>query len=205
MKRIGILGGTFDPVHNGHLKLAENASHQFPLDCIWFMPAYNPPHKTDHFITGYEDRMAMVKLAIKPYPEFVCSDFESKRGGKSYTAETLTELIRLYPDTEFSFILGADSFYEIATWYHPETVMRISDLIVADRDYDKNRTTLTQQAEYLKTKYGARVGFIRAEEIDISSEHIRKMLHEDKKKAEEFIPPTVSEYIKEHHLYHGQG
>jgi nicotinate-nucleotide adenylyltransferase len=203
MKRVGILGGTFDPIHNGHLKLAENAYAQFPLDEILFMPAPNPPHKTDHLITDFAVRMEMVRLAIRPYAGFVCSDFEAGRQGKSYTAQTLEELQQANPDTAYSFILGADSFYEIGTWYHPEIILRLADLIVADRDYEKNHQSLEKHADDLRERYGARIGFIRAEEVDISSVHLRKLISENRS-TEKYLPAAVLNYIREHHLYHEQ-
>jgi len=204
MRRIGILGGTFDPIHNGHIKLAENAFSQFPMDELWFMPAPMPPHKTGRSITDYRHRVCMVRLAIMGHAGFSCSEFESGREEKSYTAETLKELAKIYPDTAFSFILGADSFYEIESWYRPDIIFKIADLIVEDRDYDKNKGSLEKQASVLKEKYKARVGFIRAEEVDISSAHLRKMLADGKKSAEKFLPKPVVDYIKENHLYYGQ-
>ena len=201
MKQIAILGGTFDPIHNGHLKLAENAYAQFSLDEVWFMPAPNPPHKTGRRITDYRDRFAMVELAIKPYKGFVCSDYETRREGKSYTSETVAELTADYPDCQFHFVLGADSFYEFQNWHEPGTILKYVSLIVADRDYAKNHASLGEQAAFLKEQFGARVQFIHAPEVDISSEYIRSLYAAGKKKAARLTPPAVAEYIAAHHLY----
>ena len=201
MKKIAILGGTFNPIHNGHLKLAENVRRQFALDEFWFLPSPNPPHKQGRVVTDYSHRFAMTRIAAARYQGFVCSDFESKRTGKSYTSDTLTELTELYPDTEFFFVMGADSFYEFHTWHEPEVISKLASLIVAGRDYEKDHLSLSQQAEYLKEKYGTRALFVRAGEVDISSEQLRTWLAAGKKSVGRYLPPEVLEYIRAHHLY----
>jgi len=201
MKQIAVFGGTFDPVHNGHLKLAENACSQFRFDGFWFMPAPNPPHKTDRTVTDYRDRMEMVRLAIASYPEFSCSDFEAGLSGKSYTSETILALKEKFPDTEFSLIMGADSFFEIEKWHDPETVLKNSSLVVADRDYGKTGISLNTQKTHLQTVYGTKISFIRADEVDISSEHLREMLSNGRRGTEKYLPPAVLSYILSHHLY----
>ena len=129
MAKIGILGGTFDPVHNGHLALGKQAYEQFKLDEIWFMPSGHPPHKKSRLVTQGKEREDMVKLAIASVSYFVYSDFELKREGNTYTAQTLTLLREAYPQHEFYFIIGADSLYEIEQWYterNPSIVLRRS-------------------------------------------------------------------------------
>ena len=123
MKRIGIMGGTFDPVHNGHLLLGRQALSEYGLDQVWYMPSHIPPHKKDHRITDPKDRLAMLELALKGIPFFTVSDFEMKRDGNTYTAQTLELLKDAYPEDEFYFIIGADSLFQLETWYHPERVM----------------------------------------------------------------------------------
>ncbi len=162
MKKIAILGGTFNPVHNGHLKLAENTWRQFSLDEFWFLPSPNPPHKQGRTITDFSHRFEMTKLAIRKYPSFVCSDFETRRTGKSYTSDTLTELKQLHPDTEFYFVMGADSFYEFGNWHEPETISKLATIIVADRDYEKSHSDRDVQEKFLRETFGTRVLFVRA-------------------------------------------
>ena len=186
-KQIAILGGTFDPIHNGHLKLAENAFRQFRLNEVWFMPAPNPPHKTGRKIEDFADRAAMVRLAIAPYEGFVCSEFETQFQGKSYTSETLTRLTEMYPDTDFYFVVGADSFYEFGNWHEPETISKL------DRDV---------QEKYLRETFGTRVLFVRAAEVDISSNHIRRLLRNGRlRAAAKLLPAPVLDYIRARRLY----
>ena len=109
MANIGILGGTFDPIHKGHLALGQQAYEQFKLDQIWFMPSSLPPHKRAQKVTEGTERQDMVKLAIRDYPWFQYSDFEFRRHGNSYTAQTLMLLKEAYPHDEFYIIEGADS------------------------------------------------------------------------------------------------
>ena len=133
MRRVGILGGTFDPVHNGHLLLGEQAHREYGLDEIWFMPSHVPPHKKDHHITDGAARIRMLELATESVPYFSVSDFEMGREGNTYTAQTLALLKEAYPDIEVYFIIGADSLYQLESWYHPEQVMAQAVLLVSGR------------------------------------------------------------------------
>ena len=131
MRRIGIMGGTFDPIHNGHLAVGRQAYREYQLDEVWFMPSGHPPHKKDHAVTDAADRCAMTRLAIRNDPYFRFSDFEVRREGNTYTAQTLTLLRRQYPDVRFYFIIGADSLFEIESWYMPEKIMEQAVILVA--------------------------------------------------------------------------
>ena len=200
MAKIGILGGTFDPIHNGHLALGKQAYEQFSLDEIWFMPSGHPPHKKGRLVTEGKEREDMVKLAIASVPYFVYSDFELKREGNTYTAQTLSLLKEVYPQHEFYFIIGADSLYEIEQWYHPEMVMKQAVLLVAARSYEKDHPDFEKQVKYLEEKFEARIGVIRFEEMDVASKKIRKMVSSGQS-IKDLVPGPVAGYIRIHGLY----
>lgn len=130
MRQIGILGGTFDPIHKGHIALALNAKKKFELDEVWMMPSPNPPHKAEKKITDYRLRSKMLKIALQDYPSLQLSEFEIQRQGKIYTYETLQGLNASFTDVEFSFIMGADSLFEIEKWVRPDIVMREARILV---------------------------------------------------------------------------
>src|SRR5690554_331928 len=119
MKKIGILGGTFDPIQNAHLVLAECSYEQFDLDRVWFMPSKNPPHKINKYIESKEHRSNMIKLAIEDNPHFEFSDFELMRQGLTYTTDTLLMLNQEYTDVKFYFIIGEDSLFDLENWKKP--------------------------------------------------------------------------------------
>lgn len=200
MAKIGLLGGTFDPIHRGHLTLGQQAYRQFDLDQVWFMPSSLPPHKQTKKVTKGTERQDMVKLAIKEDPKFRYSDFEFQRQGNSYTAQTLMLLKEAYPRHLFYFIEGADSLYEIEDWFHTEMVMKETMILVAGRPYGRTHRPLEAQIAYLEAKYGAKIGRISFKEMDISSEEIRKAAKEGKDLTR-WVPETVAEYIKAHGLY----
>jgi nicotinate-nucleotide adenylyltransferase len=199
MKEIGILGGTFDPIHIGHTKLGIEAIKQFDLSEIWIIPAFNPPHKTLKNVTSYEDRVNMIRLAIENLSQFKILEIEKMRGGKSYTSETLKELVSLYPKTRFSFIIGADSLYEIEDWHKPEEVMKFARLLVALRTY-KTYKSLVEQADYLKEKYNADIEIISYNKIDISSNEIRSLVSKNKDYSA-LVDEQVKKYIESNKLY----
>ena len=200
MKRIGIMGGTFDPVHNGHLLLGKQAYEEYGLDEIWYMPSHIPPHKKDRKITESEDRIAMLHLALQDLPFCVVSEFEMKREGNTYTAHTLELLQQEYPDFQFYFIIGADSLFQIESWYHPEKVMALTTLMVSGREYEKAQCTFDEQIAYLTEKYQAKILPLHNEEVDIASADIRKCIAENKD-ITKVVPERVARYIEEHGLY----
>ena len=200
MAKIGIMGGTFDPVHNGHLMIGQQAYEEYELDEIWFMPSGIPPHKRDHTITDEQDRCAMVALAIEVAPYFKLSDFEVKRAGNTYTAETLRLLAEEYPDHQFYFIIGADSLFQIEHWYHPELVMSQTTLMVAGRDYPEAPCSMDEQIAYLQKKYDARILKLHCEEMDVASAELRKAIAEHQP-IRQYVPAAVADYIIAHDLY----
>lgn len=200
MSNIGIMGGTFDPIHNGHLLLGQQAYEEYGLDQIWYMPSGRPPHKTDHKVTDIKDRCEMTKLAIKQYPYFVFSDFEVRLGGESYTARTLELLKKEYQENTFYFIIGADSLYQIETWYHPELVMNQTTLLVAGREYEHSHLTIDEQIKYLMQIYEAKIYRLHCPEMDVSSAQLREMIRMGKS-ISNYVPPSVNEYISAYRLY----
>ncbi len=205
MAEIGIMGGTFDPIHKGHLLLGRQAYQEYGLDMVWFMPSGQPPHKKDHKIAAAPHRMEMVRLAIAGEKGFFLSDFETSRAGNTYTADTLGLLRKRYPEYEFSFIIGADSLYEIEHWYHPELVFQRARILVADREYEgegqeSESQPLEQQIEYLQKEYGAAIRKLHCKEMDVSSEEIRRLVCEGKS-IKEYVTKEVEDYIFRHKLY----
>ena len=168
--KIGIMGGTFDPIHNGHIMLGRQAYEEYDLDCIWYMPSRIPPHKKDHTITAAKDRLAMTVAAIAPYPYFKLSDFELRRTGRNtYTADTLRLLKEEYPDVEFFFIAGADSIMDIEKWYHPEYVLPAVTFLAAAREHEEADRSLDEQISYLNQKYQAHILRLHCREMDVAS------------------------------------
>jgi nicotinate-nucleotide adenylyltransferase len=200
LAKIGIMGGTFDPIHNAHLMLGRQALKEYHLDEIWFMPSHNPPHKTDHRVTGTKDRCEMVKLAIAGEPRFRFSDFEISRAGNTYTAQTLKLLKEAYPKHTFFFIVGADSLYHIESWYHPEEVMRQVTILAAGRECEDASCTLEEQAAYLIKKYGAAIFLLHSDTMEVSSQELRER-EMNGGRIHNLVPENVERYIEEHGLY----
>lgn len=191
--KIGILGGTFNPIHNGHLELAKAAYEQYSLDKVLIMVSSNPPHKAGQEIVPVSHRNNMVRLAIKPYDYFEFSDFEQKREGYIYTAETLTLLKKEFPMNDYYFIVGGDSLKNIEKWYHPEIVLANCILLAAGRDELFNEA-LSRRIDEINKKFNADVRMVKLRKIDVSSTEIRSGSFDN-------VPEAVLDYIKENRLY----
>lgn len=198
-KRIGIFGGTFDPIHQAHLTLGEIAYRQFGLDGIWFMPSKQPPHKMDKPVSPVEDRFAMVRLATADTPYFTCSGFELGLPGKSYTANTLTTLNHLYPDTQFYFIMGGDSLFALEEWHKPEVILQKAVILAAVRE-DHDTTQMQEQIDYLTGKYGGDIRLLYTPLMDVSSSDIRRRVRQGQD-ISEMVAEPVEQYIRAHGLY----
>lgn len=198
-KRIGILGGTFNPIHYSHLILAVNAYDQYKLDEVLIIPAGQPPHKQNEDIIAEEHRVKMIKLAIEDQPYIRLSSIELNRETLSYTSVTLQELVDENPDTEYYFIMGADSMFQIETWNQPATIMRLANILVATR-YSVSDEILDEQIRYLNEKYSARIFRLPIPNIDLSSKMIRERIRHGQT-IKFFIPKKVEEYIYDNHLY----
>lgn len=198
-KKVGIMGGTFDPIHYGHLILAQNALDTFSLDEILFVPSGTPWLKESTKVLSKNKRVSMTGMAIEDNPDFALSTIEIDREGNSYSYETVEELKRIQPKTDFYFIMGADSLLEIERWKHPDRLMAECTLLVAVRD-DCDREGLEKQIIYLTDKYQADIRILPANRIDISSTKIRRMIREGKS-VRYMLPDQVIRFIQKNHLY----
>lgn len=201
MAKIGIMGGTFDPIHIGHIQLGKTAYQQMGLDRVLFMPNHVPWMKRDRMITKDEIRAKMVALAIEDDAHFEMSTIEMDAGGNSYTYETIQSLKLMYPDDQLYFIMGADSLFTFHQWYHPEVILQHANLLVASRDHSI-KTQLLQTARDLIVQYGGQIEFLDMDEISISSTHLREAIANwDMEMLEQYLDPKVIAYIDQHQLY----
>lgn len=199
--KMGIMGGTFNPIHHGHLLLAQWAMEEAGLDGVLFMPTGNSYMKESSEILPAEDRMAMTKLAISDRDCFICSDLEVKRGGNTYTYETLETLHNLYPSTELFFIIGADCLFTIENWYHPERIFRSCTFLAASRN-GMPMEALDQKRQKLAEEYGAKIRLMTFPNIEISSTDIRLRVKIGKS-IQYLVPDSVREYILNNNYYRG--
>ncbi len=198
--KIGIMGGTFDPIHIGHLLLGEFAYENFHLDEIWFLPNGNPPHKTtDESGVSLDDRIEMVKLATDDVPYFRMNLYEALSKKHSYTYSTMRALREMYPEHEFFFILGADSLFSIEQWKNFREIFPSCTILAAMRD-DKDTESMQAQIRYLNEKYGADIRLLQAPLVEISSTTIRRRA-EKGLSIRYMVPDVVSEYIQSNALY----
>ncbi len=198
-KKVGIIGGTFNPIHLGHLLLAEWAKEKMTLDEVLFIPTGNSYMKKDTPILPGKERLHMVNLAIKNRKDFMSSDIEVKRSGNTYTYETLEILKKDNPNTEYYFIVGADCLFSIEKWVHPEKILKNCTLIAATRS-DVPIEALNQKAEELTKLYQGNILLISFPNIDISSSSIRERLLE-RKSIRYMVPDDVITYIDEKNFY----
>lgn len=202
MRKIGIMGGTFDPVHNGHLMLADTAYRQFDLDQVWFLPNGNPPHKKEENIgTDARHRSRMVALAIQGRDYCRLEEYEVRRREVSCSYQTLEHFREQYPEDEFYFIIGADSLFAIETWVYPERIFPACVILAACRDDHDSLEEMKAQIGHLKKAYPkARIELLRSPLIPVSSSEIRRKIRAGLSIAEE-VPGEVEAYIKEEELY----
>lgn len=198
--KIGIMGGTFDPIHNGHLMLGEYARELFELDEVWFMPNGIPPHKSDESIeTRTKHRVEMVKRAIEGKKGFVLQTYEVERKEVNYSYMTMEHFNSIYPEVDFYFIIGADSLFAIEGWMKPERLLKTCIILAAYRD-GKNLQEMQEQIQYLCKKYEADIRLLNTPDVPISSSDIRKGLKEGCPVAH-LMPEAVYEYIQEQQIF----
>lgn len=201
MKRYGMMGGTFNPIHLAHLYIAYEAKETLNLDKVIFMVAGNPPHKKESPVIDSKYRYNMVQKAIEGYDDFEISDYEIIKNGYSYTYETLEYIKSQEEDIEVFFIAGADSLMDIEKWRNTDLVLSNCTFVAFNRgEYTKE--ILEDQKTKLKNKYNANIVLLDVANIDISSSMIRKRILDDKR-VDFFLSKEVIEYIKENNLYRG--
>ncbi len=201
--RVGIFGGTFDPVHLGHLILAEQCREQGRLDQLWFVPAPRPPHKQDRALTRFEQRVEMLNLAIAGQPAFRVEEVEKERSGPSYTVDTVAELRRRHPADDFYLLLGSDTLADMHTWYEPARLLAQVGLLVMTRPGHATRTVeQIRAALQLAESAPVRIETIDAPPIDISSRDLRARAAASRS-LRYLVPRAIEVYVAEKHLYRG--
>jgi nicotinate-nucleotide adenylyltransferase len=203
--RIGVFGGTFDPVHLGHLILAEQCREQGRLDQVWFVPAPRPPHKADQPLTRFEQRVEMLALAIAGNPAFRTDEIEKERNGPSYTVDTLAEFQKRHPGDEFFLLVGSDTLTDLPHWHDPVGVLRRAGLAVMIRpghpvlSADELRALVRLPADV-----PLRLEVVETPLIDISSRDLRRRVVLGRS-LRYLMPRAVEAYIQEKQIYRGAG
>lgn len=201
MKKIGIFGGTFDPIHRLHLRIATAAKNTLSLDEIILVPTGNPPHKNNDRVSAFHHRKKMAELAVDELEGFSVSDIENRSNlRKSYTSDTLDEFAKIYLDDRLYFIVGSDSIFDIENWKDPQNIFNKAVIVVFHRPNVSTKKQLHEQMNYLRGKYQASIILIEIFAEDLSSTDIRIDL-QDGVLSTNSISPSVAEYIKEHKLY----
>lgn len=189
MTKIGILGGTFNPVHLGHLVMAEAARDQLELDRVYFVPSFLPPHKTSVNVVSHKHRLEMVRLALKGNKSFYCSDIEIKRKGKSYTIDTIKQFQNKFGAKEkFYFLLGEDGCEGLAKWKNINELKKLVNFVVVSRPGVSKRKTAIP------------VKLVNIPGLDVSSSHIRHLI-KTRHSIKYLVPKAVEKYIKEKKLF----
>lgn len=199
MKRYGMMGGTFNPIHLAHLYIAYEAKEELNLDKIIFMVAGNPPHKKESKVIDSKYRYNMVQKAIEGYEGFEISDYEIKKNGYSYTYETLQYLKKQDDNVEVFFIAGADSLMDIEKWSNTDLVLNNCTFVAFNRG-EHNKSILEEQKYKLEKKYNAKIVILNVTDMDISSSMIRERIANGKR-VDFFLPEEVKKYISENKLY----
>ncbi|MFC2165467.1 nicotinate-nucleotide adenylyltransferase [Acidobacteriota bacterium] len=214
-EKIGLFGGTFNPIHLGHIKAAEIVAKRFLLDKLFFIPSYIPPHKESVKIASPRHRLRMVELAVESFPHFIPSSIEIDAGGKSYSIVTLKKIKAQYPEARMLFLLGVDAFLEIETWRDYENVLEQCSFIIMSRP----QFHLEDAHEVLSKKYNQRIVALSGDNapvnieesdnliflaqihaLDISSTEVRERVMRNQS-IQDLVPESVEHYIKERGLY----
>lgn len=202
MAKIGILGGSFDPIHNTHIRMAQMAKQIFGLDCVLLMPSKKPPHKYEKGITSEEDRLNMVRLAVENIPGLEASDIELKREGYTYTADTLCEIKKSNPSDELYFLIGEDSLMYIDEWFKPDVIFANATILAFARGMESLHKLDEKIGSIKKIFENAVIETVPFEADDVSSSMIRDLVRShDADSYRTMIDPKVAEYIEKKGLY----
>ena len=210
--KLGLLGGTFNPIHLAHLRIAEEAREAAGLDQVLFIPAADPPHKPLAGDVSFELRFQMVQQAIADHPCFAVSDIEARRGGKSYTVETLTQLRQERPDDRLYFIIGSDSYLELGLWHRYQELFELASLIVLERPDRLIESPLQQLPESVRSNFsqkqqdllrhssGNSIQFVSETRLEISSSRLRELVAAGRS-IRYLVPPGIETFITQKGLY----
>ncbi|MDR8391574.1 nicotinate (nicotinamide) nucleotide adenylyltransferase [Aliifodinibius sp. S!AR15-10] len=191
--RVGIFGGTFDPVHNGHISIVRSFIKSGLIDEMWILPSPSPPHKTDKEITSFDHRKKMLELVFSNDENIKISDIEEKLPLPSYTIHTLQYLKQKYPDNKFYLCIGGDSLADFKNWYRAEKIAGQTDLLVAERPEADGRD--------VSEKFLQNTQFVEHTPVNISATEVRKELQKNGEGLQDQVPPEVLQYIRDNGLY----
>lgn len=198
-KRVGIMGGTFNPIHIGHLIIAEEAYEAYDLDEVLFVPSGISYMKDQSEILDAKKRVHMTGLAIEDNPHFALSTIEIDRDGNSYSYETLETLRKQNPNTEYFFLVGSDTLFALETWKHPEILLPACTILVAVRD-GVPMEKMREHADYLEKKFGGSIELLTTPNIEISATDIRNRIAQNRP-VKYFVPDAVLAFIQKNDLY----
>lgn len=200
MKPIAILGGSFNPVHYGHLKMAEAAMESTHFSKVLFIPTGTPYHKEQKDLLPFSDRLKLLELAIENCPDFDCSPIEGERDGNSYTIDTVRELLRQNPTNSYSLLIGTDQFLTLRSWHKIKELGKLVDFYIANRNGEMALSTFQKEKEALEKELSLHCKLFPMPAIDLSSTEIRNLLKEGKS-IHGMLPKSVEEYILKKGFY----
>ena len=199
--KIGIYGGTFSPVHCGHLLAAREFVRRTELDKLLIIPAAQPPHKEMQTPVSASDRLEMCRLAFEGMENVEISDIEISRGGKSYTVDTVTELKKKYPDDELFLLVGTDMLLTFDRWYRYTDILSLCNLVYVRRETDSELDgEIFEKISFLEKQTGIKIRHIKIDPVEISSSELRQML-QDGEDTGNYLPEKVENFVKEKGIY----
>lgn len=199
---IGLMGGTFNPIHMGHLLIGEYIREEWDLDRVIYIPSANPPHKTGGDVIDADNRMRLVELAIWDNPNFQLSDIEFRREGYSYTIDTIRQMSIEYPYEKLYFIIGTDTLFELETWRNFQEIAKEIEFIMYGRG-THGETAVENKLEYLREEYDLRIHRSKGPEVEISSTQIRDRIRRGLS-IKYMIPNALIEEIRRESLFKGE-